>query len=261
MPDLRWLFKEPRLEGIESGSLEYLRLQEEIMRSRPLLRANYDLWYSKMLKDESTVPKNRQGKILEIGSGGNYVKTLRPDVITSDVVSGASDMAIDARLIPFPDRSLRAILMPHSFHHIPDVRAFLKEASRTLVPEGVISMIEPSATPMARIFFKYFHQEPFLARAKEWTFDSTNSMDSSNQALSWIVLKRDRRKFETLFPNLRVEHFGYLPWFSYVASGGVTRKNLVPSFATPLVKAMDVLTAPFHPIAALNWHITLRQSA
>ena len=152
------------------------------------------------------------------------------------------------------------MLGKNSFHHIPDVEAFLKEASRTLVPQGVISMVEPAATPFARIFFNHFHPEPYRPEAKEWAFDSTNNMDSSNQALSWIILKRDRKRFEKLFPNLQLEHLEHLPWLSYIATGGVSRRNLIPSFVSPLFKALDVLTIPLYPIASLNWHITLRQN-
>lgn len=51
-------------------------------------------------------------------------------------------------------------------------------------------------------------------------------MLDSNQAFSRIVFQRDRAEFERQFPLLRLEPWVYLPWFSYLVSGGV---NSVPS--------------------------------
>jgi 2-polyprenyl-3-methyl-5-hydroxy-6-metoxy-1,4-benzoquinol methylase len=47
--------------------------------------------------------------------------------------------------------SLRGIVMTNVLHHIPDARAFLKEAARCLHPGGVIAMIEPWVSPWSRL--------------------------------------------------------------------------------------------------------------
>jgi len=260
MLDIRNLLKEKRLAGIDNGSPEWFKIQKEIILSRPLLRHHYDLWYSKMLSDEKSVPLNQNGKILEIGSGGGYLKDIRPDVITSDVVPGIADLLLDARSLPFPDNSLRAIIIINAFHHIPDVEQFLKEARRCLISRGVLSIIDPAATMLARIFFTYFHPEPYRPDAKLWAFDSDHHMQSSNQALTWIVFRRDKEKFKTLFPNLNIECCEYLPWLSYMATGGVTRRNLVPRFAVPLMRALDVISQPINGLFALEWHIRIRKT-
>lgn len=260
MLSLQWLLKEKRLDGVSNGSPEWFNLQRDLVLSRPLLRSHYDLWYSKMLRDESTVPKDQPGQILEIGSGGGYIKLLRRDIITSDVIPGLADKVVDARALPFPDQSLRAIFLTNSFHHIPDVETFLREAVRTLVPGGVVSLVDPAATPLARLFFTHFHPEPFEADSKDWTFNSNHNMESSNQALSWIVFKRDQNRLKTILPHLQVERTEFLPWFSYIATGGVTRRNLVPALAVPFFKLIDYLTTPLFPLASLNWHLTLRKT-
>ena len=166
---------------------------------------------------------------------------------------------IDGRELPFPDASLRALFLTHVFHHIPDVERFLREAERVLVPGGVIAMIEVPHTPLARFFFRHFHPEPYDDRAAAWAFDQSDAMLDSNQALSWIVFFRDRERFERLFPGLSVDPPRFLPWLGYLASGGVTRRNLVPDFLVPVFRALDRLLRPLDPWLALHWHLTVRK--
>ena len=99
-----------------------------------------------------------------------YLKDLESSVITSDVVAGVAKQVVDGRALPFQDRSIRALLLTHVLHHIPDVNAFLREADRTLAPGGVISMIEVAHTPFARFFFRNFHPEPYRDDVREWAF-------------------------------------------------------------------------------------------
>ena len=53
----------------------------------------------------------------------------------------------------------------------------------------------------------------------------------------------------------------WLPWLSYVLSGGVTRRNLVPGFLVPLVRGADRLLAPLDRWMALHWHLRVRKRA
>ena len=45
----------------------------------------------------------------------------------------------------------------------------------------------------------------------------------------------------------------------YILSGGVTRRNLVPGFAVPLIRLADRLPRPIDPWMALHWHLTIRK--
>ncbi len=254
------LLEEPRLRGVAPGSKQFFELQRRIIDERPLMRALYGEWYARMLADEATVPGGPEnGLLLELGSGGSFLKELRPRVITSDVVEGVAERVIDGRELPFPDESLRAIFLTHVFHHIPDVERFLAEVRRCLQPGGVLSMIEVPHTPFARFFFTRFHPEPYDDRMRGWVFDQSNAMLDSNQALSWIVFVRDRARFRERFPDLELERTSWLPWFSYLASGGVTRRNLVPGFLVPVVRTLDQLLTPLDRWMALHWHLTVRK--
>jgi SAM-dependent methyltransferase len=255
------IFTDPRLTGLEMGSKAWFQAQYDMVRSKPLVRRCYDLWYRKLLADADSVPGDPgHGAIVELGSGSSYIKELRPEVVTSDVVPGVADMVIDARSFPFPNASVRAILLTHVFHHIPDVEAFFTEAGRVLVPGGVISIIDETHTPFARLFFSKIHPEPYRADAREWSFPQGHTMLDSNQALSWIVFFRDREKFARDFPNLRLEACEYLPWLTYLLSGGVNLRSLVPPSVAPVAASLDKLVKPLDGLFAIHWHLRVRKS-
>src|SRR5260370_41503482 len=160
--------------------------------------------------------------MVELGSGGSSFADLEPGLITSDVVPDVAERVIRARNRPFADESVRALMLTRVFHHIPDAQAFLKEAQRTLIPGGVVSMIEVAHTPFARFFFRHFHHEPYDDACSRWSFAQNDSMMDSNQALSCMVFERDRSRFEREYPPLALETLDVSPWLTYFLSGGVT---------------------------------------
>jgi SAM-dependent methyltransferase len=258
---LHLAFAHPRLKDLQMGDSDWFRAQLEVIQEKPLVKRCYDLWYGRLLADAESVPlSNRSRAIVELGSGSSYVKTIRPDVITSDVVVGFADLVLDARKLPFATNSLRAIFMCHTFHHIPDVELFFREACRTLAPGGVISMVEVTHTPFARWFFSSVHPEPYDDCSGQWNFPERHSILDSNQALSWIVLFRDRARFAELFPQLQLERWTYLPWLSYLLSGGVNLRSFVPRFLAPAARLADSVLKPLDHAFAIHWHITLRKA-
>jgi SAM-dependent methyltransferase len=253
---LAWL-KDPLLKDLQPGSPEFFAAQKAILLNRPLLKRCYDDWYARLLRDARSA--RQPGVIVELGSGGGYLKDLEPSIVTSDVVDNVADRVIDARHLPFADNSVRALLLTHVFHHIPDADAFFKEAERALVPGGVISMIEVAHTPFARFFFKNFHHEPYEDDRREWSFAQNDSMMDSNQALSWMVFARDRAEFEKRHPALKIEGMSFLPWLTYLLSGGVTARNLIPNWMNGLLIWIERLLQPLASFFSLHWHICVKK--
>jgi len=87
-------------------------------------------------------------------------------------------------------QSLRAILLTHVFHHLPSPDKFSQEASRTLAPGGVISMVDIAHTPFA-LLFSNFHPEGHHDSRSSWVLDETEPLGGANQAMAWIIFKRD----------------------------------------------------------------------
>jgi SAM-dependent methyltransferase len=195
------VLQHPNLKNFAMGSPEWFAAQRAMIDSKPAVKRCYDLWYRMLLEDADSVPPEyRAYPAVEIGSGLSYLRELRPDIIASDITPGNVDLALDGRSLPFRDGSIRALLLTHVFHHIPDVASFLREAERVLVPGGVISMVDETHTPFARFFFSVFHPEPYNDRADEWSFPAGHTMLDSNQALSWMVFFRDPDRLRKIAP-------------------------------------------------------------
>lgn len=88
---------------------------------------SYDDWYRLI---SARIPAG-PGGILELGSGAGYFQQFVPDAIQSEAFAcGNAQLVADARALPFAEGSLKSVVMTDVFHHIPDVRAFVKEAVR-----------------------------------------------------------------------------------------------------------------------------------
>ncbi len=199
----------------------------EIIRNKPVLRKIYEDWYGSFIERVRTLP---EGRILEIGSGGGFLKELLPQVYTSDILPLPNlDGCFSAEDLPFEENSLSAIFMLNVFHHIPSVEKFLAEAQRTLKPGGVIFMIEPANTPVSKFIYQRFHHEPFNPKG-DWFVRGGGPLSDSNQAIPWIVFERDRAVFEEKFPFLKLNGIRLHTPFRYLLSGGLSKAQLIPDF-------------------------------
>jgi len=212
----------------------------DIILKKPFLKKLYTDWYNVFI--EKT--KGINGKHLEIGSGGGFLKEVWPDVITSDILDLPNvDKVFSAEQIPFKDNELASIVMLNVFHHIPKPYLFLKEAERTLVKGGKIIMIEPANSALGRFIYKRFHHEPFDEKGGR-EINPGNPLSNSNQALPYIYFERDTELFKQQFPKLRINSVKYHSPFLYVISGGVSRNAMLPFFMYPVVKGMEWLLTP-----------------
>lgn len=256
---LTYWFADPILRDHEFGSVAWFEAQKSIIAAKPLIEACYRRWYQCHMDDAALV--THPGLLVELGSGGSFLKREHPEVVTTDVGGSSVDLICDARALPFPDASVRALFLAHVYHHIPDVRQFLREARRVLVPGGVVSLVDCAHTPFARFFFGVFHPEPYQPRAREWTLPEEGSLLDSNQALSWITLVRDQAEFAREFPEFVIEGPEYLPWFSYLGSGGVNLRSMLDQREAGKWQRLDRRLSPLDSIFAVHWHYRIRKLA
>lgn len=207
-----------------------------IIQSNGFLRRIYDEWYGMV---SASIPEG-PGQVLELGSGAGFLARYVPGLIASEIFACPDiQLVLDARQLPFSPQSLKAIAMVDVLHHIPDNRAFLAEAERCLRPGGSIAMIEPWVSAWSRQIYTRLHHEPFLPAATDWTFPPTGPLSGANGALPWIIFERDRGRFESEFPNLRIRTVRPIMPFRYLFSGGVSMRQLMPEWTFALWSKLD----------------------
>jgi SAM-dependent methyltransferase len=216
--------------------------RREVICQKPFLRAIYEDWYALI---SSWLPPV-DGPVLELGSGAGFLQEFIPGLITSELFLCANTrVVLDGARLPFPDGSLRAIVMTDVLHHIPDCRAFFREAQRCLRPAGALVMLEPWVSRWSTLIFQWFHHEPFLPDSQSWEFLAAGPLSGANGALPWMVFERDRSVFEMEFPNLGIDRIEPMMPFRYLVSGGVSLRSLMPSSATGLWKLIEKKFAPW----------------
>jgi SAM-dependent methyltransferase len=222
-------------------SPERTLIHREILLKKKFMRELYLEWYTYFKQSFEGLT---QGKMVEIGSGGGFLKEIIPEVLTSDIIPlPTNDLTFSALVMPFHDGELSAIFMIDTFHHLPDCEMFLKESERVLKVGGKIIMIEPANSLWGRFIYTNFHHEPFNPGG-EWTFPSSGPLSGANGALPWIVFKRDRELFKEKFPSLTIKIMKNHTPLRYLLSGGFTMNQLLPDFMYSPIKWIEKLVLP-----------------
>jgi len=255
---IKWL-KIPETQGLKnlddpSTTLTYAK----VIQSKPFLKNVY-LDFYQIFKDSIADNKQPNPLLVELGSGGGFLKEVIPNVITTDIIDLPHiDKRFSVLDMPFRDNTVDAFFLIDVLHHIPDVRLFLKEVARCLKPGGKLVMIEPANTFFSRLIYKFFHQEPFDPKAG-WELDTNGPLSSANIAIPWIVFQRDRAIFEQEFPNLKISELYQHTPFRYLISGGVTVRQLLPNFTYRYVKLFERILQPFNNYLGMFMTIVLER--
>lgn len=220
-----------------------------LIRDKGFLRRLYREWYEEIV---AHIPDAGGGRILELGSGGGFLKSLLPDAVTSDVLHlPMVDLLADARHLPIQSATLKAIAMVDVFHHIPDVSRFLSEALRCLNTGGRLIMVEPWMTPVSAWIYKRLHHEPCLPAASDWSLRGRGPLSTANSALPWMVFDRDDAIRRKAFPQLRLDGIRLHTPIRYLLSGGVARQWGAPEAFFSPVRRLETAIGPAMGLCAM----------
>ena len=251
-----WL-AHPLTKGLDLDDPRTTELRREIILGKPFLRRVYADWFGQI--QEWVNPSN--DIILEIGSGASLSTQFFPGLITSDMFHLPwLSLVMNGLHLPFGPQSLDAIIMVNTFHHIPDPAHFLREAERCLRPGGCICMIEPWVTPWSRLVYTRLHHEPFDPGADSWLLPETGPLSSANGAAPWIVFQRDRNVFARELHGWREPEIRPIMPLSYLLSGGISMRSLMPGWSYPLWSGFEWLLQPLAGWTAMFAAIRLERS-
>jgi SAM-dependent methyltransferase len=222
---LRAALAHPLTKGMDVDDPRTTFLRREIIEKKHFLNRIYCEWYARLA---SSLPSD--SRFLELGSAAGFLKKFVPNLITSEVFATPGvDKIVDARNLPFENNELDGIVMTDVLHHITDVVRFFREATRCIRVGGQVLMIEPWNTSWSSWVYQRLHSEPFEPEGG-WAIPEAGPLSGANGALPWILFDRDRKRFESEFPEWRIEAIELLMPFSYLLSGGVSLRSLVPGW-------------------------------
>jgi hypothetical protein len=105
-------------------------LHAKIINKKPFLRKLYIDYYKQLRK---AVPDFENKVLVELGSGGGFIKEIIGNVIMSDVLELPNvDKVFSAVSMPFGETSVDAFFMFDVLHHIADPRAFFRFPGKSL---------------------------------------------------------------------------------------------------------------------------------
>jgi SAM-dependent methyltransferase len=242
-----WL-AHPLTQGLKIDDSVTTQLRRQIIREKGFLRRVYEEWYTAI---NSSLPLEKRS-VIEIGSGAGFLTDIIPDVINSEVFFCSNvNVVMDGCHMPFADRTINGIVMTDVFHHLPQPRDFLREATRCIRRGGVLVMIEPWVTSWSRFVYSKLHHEPFLPDAEGWSFFSDGPLSGANGALPWIIFERDRKQFEAEFPQWSIRTIKLMMPFRYIVSGGVSLRSLQPEWSYGVWRILEYALRPFMPWLAM----------
>jgi len=231
-------------------------LHGRIIERKGFLKKLYTDFYNELIRLSDA---NKDKVIVEIGSGGGFLKQIIPNVITSDVLElPGVDKVFNACRMPFEDVSIDAIVMIDVLHHISEPVCFFDEATRCLKDGGKVVMIEPANTAWSGFIYRNFHHEAFDTEAG-WSVEKTGPLSGGNGALPWIIFRRDRDRFNRQYSQLTVENIRLHTPFAYLLSGGFTLRQLAPSFCYRPVRALEYILSPLNRWIAMFQTIELKK--
>jgi|TARA_B100000315_G_scaffold260934_1_gene327757 SAM-dependent methyltransferase len=223
------------------------------------LRKVYEEWYAIIA---SALPA-AEGRVAELGSGAGFLRDNIPGLISSDLLHLPDiSIVLDGCRLPFKKAALRAIVMTNVLHHLYDVQSFFSEAARCVKSGGTIVMVEPWVTSWSQFVYSQLHPEPFELKAIDWHFPHKGPLSGANNALGWIIFKRDRRRFERSYPEWHIQNIRPFMPFRYLLSGGVSNRSLMPGFMFNASRLMENILSPWFDRLAMfavirlvrTWH-------
>jgi hypothetical protein len=253
--------QEPRLAGLDVDTSDMLEVHRQVLAEKPIMRAVFAEFYDCCIEIDRQYGSG-EGQRIEIGAGSSLFSERYPDVVATDIKPHPHlDRVLDAQSMEVDAESVRAIFGINCFHHLPDPMAFFGELDRVLVPGGTCVLIEPYYGPVAGAFYaRLFETEGFDRSQATWEDTSRTIMHGANQALSYVVFKRDRALFEQGCPTLEIIVEEQLTnWPRYLLSGGLNFRQLVPTRSAPALRQLERLLAPASRWLALHHVVALRK--
>ena len=248
----------PYMNEMDLDDPKTTALRIKIIKEKIFLKSLYTTFYTIFKASLNGLPRKR--KLVELGSGAGFIKEIIPGVVTSDVFKIPNiDLVFSATHMPFKNGSVDRFFMLNVIHHIQDPQVFFEEVDRSLKKNGKLVAIEPANTMWGRFIYKNIHKDEKFNPKAGWKLRSKKPLSDANGAIPWIILVRDRRKFEKLFPRLKIIKISAHAPIKYLVSGGVSFRQLLPGWMYPAVELIEKLATPLNNYVGMFYTIEIEK--
>ncbi len=210
------------------------------------------------------ISESNPGPALEVGAGiCKFKSDLRENFVRLDIQkSEGLDIIGDAHFLPFKNNVFSKIFLFDVLHHLQCPILFFHEAKRVLKKKGRVIMVEPGITPVSKIFYKTFHQEPVEMNwhpSLECVPDPKKDPYDSNQAIPTLLIKKFKNLFDENYISFEIVKKKWVSLFAYPLSGGYKDWCLIPHhLVDPLLKFEEKLLPYLGPLMAFRLMIVLQ---
>jgi SAM-dependent methyltransferase len=219
-----------------------IEIHENLNRwhAKPILQEIYFEFYKKIA---SYLNIDIQGKIVELGSGIGNMKMVIPEVISTDIFQNPwIDQVENAYNLSFKDESVSNIILFDVWHHLKYPGDALEEFNRALKLSGRVIIFEPAISLLGLLVYGVFHHEPIgLFRKISWF--SQDGLDLSKGEYYAAQGNATRifcsSKYNKLLTDWQIIKVKRLSSFSYVLSGGYSKRQLYPDILLKPIMFFD----------------------
>ena len=227
-----------------------------VNRDNLLKNKNLLYWYKNLYETQfSGIARLSEKTVLEIGSGTSPLKYFYDNVVTSDIMElDYLDHAFDCHAINryqfIPDNSVDIITMTNTLHHLQDPILCLKNLAVKLKNGGSVIIAEPYFSFFSKIIYKYLHHEPSIFDIdKPVLSEIKGPLSSSNMAIPYMIFFSNRLWYKELTDiyDFSKDEAVYYSAFSYMATGGISRRIPIPHFLYRALFGLDKVLAKTFP--------------
>jgi SAM-dependent methyltransferase len=252
----------PEVRQVATDPAERVLEHRRILASRPMIRGVFEDFYRRVRALDERYFGATEGLRVELGSGSSMLKDYYPDTVTSDIMPAPHlERVLDAMQLDLPDENVRALYGINCFHHFPDPSRFFAEIARVVRPGGGVILIDPYFGALAGLIYaNLFREETFDRSGPGWRADEQRDRERANQALSYVVLFRDRARFLAENPELEIPHTEVMTnYVRYLLSGGLNFRQLAPTAATGALRVLEKVVSPAAGAFGLHHLIVIRR--
>ena len=258
---IREYYEDPRIKGIDYDTDDVINIHRTILLEKKAMNNVFRYFYKRCFYLDNKYFSGK-GTRIEIGGGVSFFNKIYPEVVITDIKkSDQLDQVLDAQQMNLDNETVRAIYGINCFHHFPEPKKFFYELERVLINGGGCILIDPYYGFLSRRMYPNLSNiESFDMTQEDWENSESGVMNGANQAKSYIVFKRDKKRFHEQFPNLEIVYQKPLNnYLEYLLSGGLNFKQLCPEFLFPVVRLIEFILSPISSLFALHHIIVIRK--